>query len=815
MKKATSIFLAFIILIFSINICAYGYDYVDYSAFDYVYENAKSLDKANYSTKSFEALKNLLNEYDNISTRNVDQAYVDRACSDLLTSLYDLKAYYNVVIISEYDFNIEIDNQSTPIKNTYSILHGSEVKLSAQAIDGYNFIGWFETTSKRYLSLDEDFCFIASSNINLKAIYSSNSSATLYFKNRSDQIIKAVEKPIDEWLTISDLSSLTPEVPYSFNKSNGSWSYDDEEILSQLISGKNASIYPKYEIDLGDDSKAPSNKTSEPKAILEFSYNKKEQMGSFLMHANIPEKCNLINVGIAFSYGKGKSFDPSKIILTLDNKNTISQFGNRLEDLYIVNAKTSGRSWASVGYITYLDEENNLKTNYTNQANIVENEWINPLKIESKGYYSNLELAIEDANNLSTENADSSQENAVASLFIKNHTAHIELLDDCEVNKSILLNSDTEIDLNNNTINIAPEKEIHFSNVLQIQNGGIIGSDSIQLLNGNSDSTLTLDKVNIEQEISDKIKSNSYLINTASKELEIKSSTLSLTGIGAKSLTAINLNVSNSNAVCNIADSSFYTNVTNGYSNGNIEAVGRINLYRNHCEIGRNRSNTSISSTASDVWFHDYCFSMNPSGSCQLYVDGGYYDSNFGTVYAPEHDIANVAFKLRPKAVAGSIATFEEKTAPLYVHGGNAGLSIQETEAYIYGGDFSSPDHGGIYSIASTEQPLKVYGGKFYTTTFQQDGLENVVRYGAFYCGGNNVVEITNAEIIGGKFGIRLKTATASKGSVTVQNSKVFGEQQAFSISQGTLTINKGTTTSWNTKYPETELAGGKLIDNR
>lgn len=818
MKKAISLILIFIILICSFKISVSASTTTDYSAFNSIYESALEYNDSDYSKESFLNLKELLDKHSCIYSgeKEFDQAYIDRACSDILSSIYELKAYFNIKISSRNPISIEFNNaEYTTKSNNYSVLQGCEIRLTAPEIEGYKFLGWFEETSKRYLSNDNEFIFIVSSNIKLEAIYSSNDSATLFFKNQSEQIIEAIEKTVKEWMNTNSILDIAPDVPYSFNKQNGSWVFDNDKILGELRTGANATIYPKYDTILESESKAPSNNTNAPKATLEFSYNKESTISSFLMYANIPNGCKINNVGIAFKYGSEKIFEPTKTILTIDNKSTISQFGSLVEDLYIVNTKTQGRSWAAVGFITYFDEENKLQTYYTNQVNVVGNEWINSVSAESIGYYLSLETAIEDANNLTNENSSGNKNDAVLSMYIKDNTAFIELLSDCEITNSIVASSNLNIDLNQNTITLAKEKELTFNNSLSICNGAIKGNDSIQLLNGEDNSILSMKDVKISQEISENITANSYLINTKSKEARLTSCDLSLTGNGKKGLTAISLNLLNSNGKADISDCKFYTDVENCYSNGNIEAVGEVNLYRNYCEIGRNRSSVAITSTSSDVWFHDFCFSMNPIGTCQLYVDGGNYDSNLGTIYSPEHDIANVAFKLRPKAVAGSIAVFEEKTAPLYVHGGNAGLSIQETQAYIYGGDFSSPDHGGIYSIATTEQPLNVYGGKFYTTTIEQDGVPDVVRYGAFYCGGNNVVNITNAEIVGGKFGIRLKAMTANKGSVTIQNSKVSAMQQAFSISQGVLTINKGTITSWNTKYPETEEAGGTLIDNR
>lgn len=812
MKKIIAIIIS-ILLILSTVINAFAIDSTsdaDYSAFNSVFNISKCYNKNNYSFESFSNLEALINKYSNIEAKGYDQAYIDYACESILTAIYELKAYFNISISSNKNISIEYNkNTNSTNQNKYSILQGTSIKLIAPTYDGYRFIGWFEKTSKRYFSFDNEYSFTANSNLDLEAVYSSNDCATLYFKNQSEQIVEAIKNRTDEWARITDISNILPDVPFSYGKDNGYWIYDNNQILEALLNGIDTTIYCSYEIENSTDYKPINNL-----ADLEFSYNEQQSIGSFLMHAKIPDNLDIANVGIAFLYGSQNNFDPSNTILTLDNRSTISQFGNLIEDLYIVNTKTSNRNWAAVGFISYY-ENNQLKTYYTNQVNIVNNSWINSNNIQETFYYSSLESAIEDANNSTTANSTSNLSNAKLLMSISDNTASIVALNDLSAS-SLTINGDIQINLDNHTLSIDNGEHISFAKKLDIENGKIVGANSVQLLKGELNSTLLLKNIELTQNVNDSISSNSYLINTNSIKTDIRNCKLSLTGAGKKGLTAIGLNLLNANGTASIADSIFYTKVENGYLNGNIEAVGTVNLYRNNCEIGRNRSSISVTSTSSDIWFHDYCFSMNSNGGCKLYVDGGRYESNLGTVYSPEHDIANVAFKLRPKAASGSTAIFEEKTAPLYVHGGNAGLSIQETEAYIYGGDYSSPDHGGVYSIATSTLPLSINGGKFYTTTIEQDGVENVIRYGAFYCGGNNIVNISNSEIVGGKFGIRLKAATANKGSVTIQNSTVYGDQQAFSISQGTLTINKGTTTKWgNSKLPETEEAGGTLIDNR
>ena len=97
------------------------------------------------------------------------------------------------------------------------------------------------------------------------------------------------------------------------------------------------------------------------------------------MSAGIPDNCKIESVGIAFYYKKASEFDPTNFELLLNNKMLVSRFNTEeIEDIYIVNMNklTSKYNWAVRGYVTYYDADDNLKTAYSNQVNIIDREQV-------------------------------------------------------------------------------------------------------------------------------------------------------------------------------------------------------------------------------------------------------------------------------------------------------------------------------------------------------------------------------------------------------------------------------------------------------
>lgn len=339
---------------------------------------ANKLDEKDYSAESFEPLKELIDEcncynYDNLY---LNQDEIDEITTDILTAMYDLKAYFNISASVENGTLSMAYNDTTVNGNTKrSILYGTTVTLNAIADSGYSFVGWYDEINNRYLSYESQYIFKADSNLKLKAIIVPEGSATLTFANYSNWVAGTVTKTTAQWAEIGSISDLLPDVPYRYGYNNGKWVYDEQEILTKLRYGENVLITAEY--TAGDTTMpTPRESTDTPLLDLYYKYDNDNKVGSFVMAAGFPENIQIESVGVAFYYKNADEFDPTdNFILLMNNKMLVSRFNtDTLEDIYIVNINkmSSKYNWAARGYVTYYDETGKLVTAYSNQINIID-----------------------------------------------------------------------------------------------------------------------------------------------------------------------------------------------------------------------------------------------------------------------------------------------------------------------------------------------------------------------------------------------------------------------------------------------------------
>lgn len=339
---------------------------------------ANKLDEKDYSAESFEPLKELIDEcncynYDNLY---LNQDEIDEITTDILTAMYDLKAYFNISVSVENGTLSMAYNDTTVNGNAKrSILYGTTVTLNAIADSGYSFVGWYDEINNRYLSYESQYIFKADSNLKLKAIIVPEGSATLTFANYSNWVAGTVTKTTAQWAEIGSISDLLLDVPYRYGYSNGKWVYDEQEILTKLRSGENVLITAEY--TAGDTTMpTPRESTDTPLLDLYYKYDNDNKVGSFVMAAGFPENIHIESVGVAFYYKNADEFDPTdNFILLMNNKMLVSRFNtDTLEDIYIVNINkmSSKYNWAARGYVTYYDETGKLVTAYSNQINIID-----------------------------------------------------------------------------------------------------------------------------------------------------------------------------------------------------------------------------------------------------------------------------------------------------------------------------------------------------------------------------------------------------------------------------------------------------------
>lgn len=345
---------------------------------------ANKLDEKDYSEETFKPFKELIDEctaynYDNLYLTQED---IDEITTNILVSMYDLKAYFKVNISSSNgSFTVNDEKSSSNYKQ--SLLYGTTVTLNAIPNEGYNFVGWYDTVNNIYMSKNPEYTFKVSTNTDLKAVFIAEGSATLTFVNHSNWVAGTFTKSTAEWAEITSINDLLPEVPFRFGYSNGRWVYDEQEVLSKLQAGEDVVIGAEYD---EDDESFPTPPVAKDKPVLElyYKYNEENTLGTFMMAAGFPENIKIESVGIAFYYKKADMFDPrDNFTLLLNNKMMIGRFNTeQLENIYIINMHnmTSAYNLAARGFVTYYDSNGNLVTEYSNQINIIDRQNANEIK---------------------------------------------------------------------------------------------------------------------------------------------------------------------------------------------------------------------------------------------------------------------------------------------------------------------------------------------------------------------------------------------------------------------------------------------------
>ena len=358
-------------LVYSINI---ELPIVDKTPLVAVLNSVVMLDCNDYSIESYSQLQDVCKKYSNVE-QDYNQQEIDLAVTEVLTAINNLKAYFNLNVYAKNgSVKTSIDNNQQD-GNKHTALYGSLVTLSAVANEGYIFDGWYETVTKRIFSTQADYTFKITSNMNFEARFIKKDSASLFVTNQTGQIEKIIDKPINKWMNIKDIAILLPEVPFSYGNTNGRWVYDNSQVLQTLRQGKSATIMPQYDsLNLPKPS-VPLLNGNEPKIDLYYNYNQQYEIGSFVMAYAVPEGCKIESRGVALYFKKADEFNPSNFILTLNNKMLTSKFTqDNADNINVVNVKhfTADYNWCARAFITYLDENGNLKTCYSNQINVVD-----------------------------------------------------------------------------------------------------------------------------------------------------------------------------------------------------------------------------------------------------------------------------------------------------------------------------------------------------------------------------------------------------------------------------------------------------------
>lgn len=347
----------------------------DLSAYDAVIDFSNGLEENDYSTQSFSILSEQLELCCSYTSNYLTQEDTDKIITQLLTSINSLEPYLDLDISAPHGtFTVTYDNEPQS-GNSHSLLFGTPVTLTATADEGYTFDGWYEKVTQRKFSSNSTYTFKITTNMDLEARFVRTGDVTLTFTNDTGQVVAKIDKSVSEWSDVTGIADLLPEVPYKLGHTNGRWNYTEEDVLTALQAGNDVTITPIYDDSTYEYPTVPTPTDSVPVINLYYSLDADNNIGSFTMAAGIPQDLNIEAIGIGFYYKKAASFNPSNFILNINNKMLTSRFDNTDSDgIYIVNINkfTSAYNWCARGYITYYDENNELKTVYSNQINIAD-----------------------------------------------------------------------------------------------------------------------------------------------------------------------------------------------------------------------------------------------------------------------------------------------------------------------------------------------------------------------------------------------------------------------------------------------------------
>lgn len=372
----------------------------DLSAYQAALDFIGKLVKSDYSIESFSDLSAQIALCNDYNLDYLTQSEADQITSNLLTEIYNLKAFLNAKISAKngivkvfYD-ETELEDNSlsnsggvielppdtegftvSDESDTFSVLFGTTVTLTATPKEGYNFVGWFDSSSNRHISTENPYIFRVAANVDVKAIFASDGDAALTFLTPSNQVITTISKFPAEWAEINTINDLLPDVPFKYGCKNGRWEYNEADVLSKLRSGENVNIVSAYD---KSEFTVPSARKAEGKPALDlyYKYDDESGIGSFIMTTGFPENIKVESVGIAYYFKAADSFNPEDYILTLNNKVKTSKFGmDKLYDYYIMNMKNINdrNNWSVRGYVAYYDSDDNLQVEYSNQINIINN----------------------------------------------------------------------------------------------------------------------------------------------------------------------------------------------------------------------------------------------------------------------------------------------------------------------------------------------------------------------------------------------------------------------------------------------------------
>ena len=366
--------------------------------------------------------------------------------------------------------------------------------------------------------------------------------------------------------------------------------------------------------------------------------------------------------------------------------------------------------------------------------------------IDKAVYYSSIELAVADANNLTTENADVKRENAsdaVAAMYIQNETAYVRMMNNEDNVQSMTAEQDTIIDLNDYTVTFAQGQYFTANDDLSIYDGIINTSNSNYVINASTgDTSLTVSNLTLNSVANANCTTNTFAIRVKSETMNIDDVNINVESANSKAAAGIicsnTVNSTSNISNCNID----IHNTSSGQARG-MQVLGNVTL-----------SNNDVSTETVNA--DSICIFASSTDTNTVFSNGGNYvaTSNSGVAKSFQCAVKTKAiinggrFYAESKngasgcgistSVASSVSPYIEinstKDNPVIVYGKQWGLATSEYgNIVINGGTYTSTNH-----TAYIGGNADVYDAKFYIANRDKYTSSQIDTSFGLYCGGSN-----------------------------------------------------------------------------
>lgn len=335
-------------------------------------------------------------------------------------------------------------------------------------------------------------------------------------------------------------------------------------------------------------------------------------------------------------------------------------------------------------------------------------------------YYSSVERAAADANDLTTKNADvrrDDAEHAVAALTISDTKATIRMMKDESGANSFSLTRDTELNLDGHTLSFASGEYATFYKNFSCLDGKISGKDSSYLIFGdksNKDSTAIFKNMSFDGEASNAHTKNMYIIDVSSNTVQSTDTSFVFTGEGNAS-NSTNCLISRGSNVA-VTGTSFNMNIDNPLRARAAQLAGNVTI--SNCTVdvvskagmteGFRLTGAADKSPRSTV--EDTTINITTASQSSGNVLGLYFQNASSVDVTDVNVFADATGSNAPEAcairgVAEKKITITSTTDSMSVYGKDYGLLISTNTGTteINGGEYSSATHAaqlGETSIA-------------------------------------------------------------------------------------------------------------------